>query len=671
MRTKLNLWARLALRRRAGQPRIMEAQIDERKTYAIDDMEGFHHRANLKLIKTAEKLEVMISKADEQLVGKDEWGITRHHELPIMKPNEVAVARKNIRNWWVATTILFLFDTYFASLIVPFILTVGPHWVKLVIGACVAFIIIRCCEVGFRYLVSYFEGRLLLAKGELTPEDKPKVNKKLAAAVGYIAAGVLATFFIAMVRFVFLETVDTGVAGHSPVLDQLHEKLALGARYASATTGVLAFIVVALFAFFSIQKNKLAIRYRLYKKYNRNATGIARRINRIAKVNTNFWHRLKDSLEASWSLMLDTRRILKRVVDDEQKNKESAYRDLCAQPGFQIDDDIYRVYAPVASCDRELSLYGIDESKEIRAIKLSWNTTMIRINTMVELYKNTHHYSQSRAEGKRYNVPGTVAIGLVLVSMFFLSSCDQPARTLNMIVFVDLSGSVNVAAEQFYLQIVRALLSDLSPGSTLKVLPIDASTEKGSTEFIDVRVPAQEYFENEFDPPSQKIALDRMRVNAFKDSVIAVVEAGFKHISAAGRRKDDRQETDVLGAFRLLGKYQDTGNHTDRDVVLILSDMMNCNKQLDIEHHQYTGAERTELVNRLPKEKLSKWHVFVLTGESSVSLAKYQSTKFFWKAYLKASQSQELVYESGATSIIFGRVQQLAKPEPSKYPFLN
>ena len=159
MRTKLNFIARLALRRRRNQPRIMETQIQERKTYAIDEIQTEFHRQETSLLADAEELQTRISKSDEQLIYTDEWKITRQYEVPIMKPNEAAQAKRNNRNWLFSTIILFTFDSFFGSLVVPFILHTGNEVVNVLLAPCDAFLVFICCEAGFKNLTLYFEGR--------------------------------------------------------------------------------------------------------------------------------------------------------------------------------------------------------------------------------------------------------------------------------------------------------------------------------------------------------------------------------------------------------------------------------------------------------------------------------------------------------------------------------
>ncbi|QKJ28356.1 hypothetical protein HQ865_00795 [Mucilaginibacter mali] len=670
MRTKFYPFARFAIRRRANHPRVMEALQAERKTYHNDNIQTSYKRKSIKLNRYGEELETRISKNDEHLISTDKWGIERNYEAPILKPNEVATASRDRYSWTVVTFILLIFDSYFASMIVPYILPISQLWLKFILGACIAILIILCCEAGFKNLALYFEGRLLLKKGELSEDDKPRVIKRLVVAIGFITAGVFATFTIAMVRLIFLEAVDVAVNNHSAIINQLNSKLNSGSKYAAAATFVLAFIVIGLFAFYSLQKNKYATRYKLYKKYHKNARRINKLINRINKINSMFWHTVKDNLEAAWSLMLHIRRILKRTVDEENKAKEAEFHTVSARDDFEINDNVYRQFEKVACCNRELFLYGIDESKEVRAIKLSWNTMMIKINTMIELYKSTHQYN-SKPIKKAVSVPNGVNAVILVLGLLFFASCNNSPKSINMVAFVDLSSSINSDVKDYYLKIIRSLLDDLTPGSSLKVLPLDGSTEKGSTEFINVSIPPKSTFENELDPPSQKLSLEKMRFEAFKDSVIKVVDVGIKAISPSSRNVADRLETDVLGAFRLLSKYQDTSSKTTKNTVLFLSDMLNCNRELDIEHHSYNEEKQQLIIAKIKKEDLSTWQVFVLTGQSKVTSVKYLSTKQFWSDYLEQSKNKGLIYESGATSLIFSKIKELTKPDPDKFSFLN
>jgi hypothetical protein len=671
MRTKLNLFARYAVSRRANHPKIMEALTAERKTYAIDEFETSFHKKEIKLNRYAEKLETRISKGDEQLISTDKWGIERYYQAPIMKPNEVVTARKDRSSWRMVTLIVFIFDTYFASMIVPFVLPGGAAWVKLLIGGCIAFLVILCSETGFKNLALYFEGKQLLKKGELSESDGPRVTKRLATAIAFITAGVLATFAIAMVRFIFLETVDVGINSHSALINQLNAKLNSGSKYAAFTTFILAFIVIGLFAYFSLQKNKYAIRYKLYRKYSKNINSINKLIFKISKLNTLFWHNIKDNLEAAWSVMLHIRRILRRSVDEDNRAKEEEYNHAAGEPGFVLDDDRYRYFETVASCNRDLFLYGIDESKEVRSLKLSWNTAMIRINTMIELYKSTHNYNNKNAARKPVTVQNAINTAILFVGLLFLSSCGDAPKSINAVAFVDLSGSVKPYVKQYYLQILHSLLSALTPGSSLVVLPIDGSTEKGSTEFINVRIPPMSFFENDLDPPSQKQALSNLRFETFKDSVLKAVEVGINQITSVQRVGGDSQQTDILGAFRLLEKYQDNANKSSKNTVLVLSDMLNCDKELDIEHRNYDKNTQSKIIDKLQKANLSDWQVLVLTGASKISDEKYLSTKYFWSAYLTSSHNRGLLYESGATSLIFKKIQELTKPDEDKLSFLN
>ncbi len=661
MRNKFTWFGKQIIKRRKNEPLIMEALSAERKTYHIDEILKSSTSKEIKLKKHKEELEKRVSKNNEHLTGIDSWGKERRYEAPIMKPNEVATAKRNKSSWWVVTAILLIFDSFFASLIVPFILPSNVNvWVQLLVGTSIAVLIILCCEAGFKNLSKYFEGRLLLRKGELSDEDKSTVNNKLPVAVIYIVAGITATLFVAMVRYIFLENVSIPANGANDVLSQLNNKLASGSKYASAATFVLAFIVIFLFGWYSLQKNKYSIRYSLYRKYEKNGRRINWLVNKINKLDNLFWHRLKDNLESAWSLMLHIRKILKRTVDEDNKSKEAEFLTLSERENFVIDDNTYRKYQKVASCNRELFIYGIEESKEVRVITLSWRKLMAEINSLVDNYKDVHHTKTRLVAPKKIAlIPQSVNMIFLIVGLFLFASCNKN-KNLNVVGFVDLSNSANAEAKQLYLKTVRQLLNELPCGSSLTVLPIDGSTEKGSTEFITVKIPESSFFQSNLDPPNQKLALEKYRFDVFKDSIVRVVGEGLNKISPVYRTKKDNQETDVLGAFRLLGKYEDTLSKSTVNIALILSDMLNCNHELNIENKIYDSTAQQKLIASLRKVDLSRWHILILTGQAQISSEKYLSVKDFWGRYLTECKNTDYTYVSGAESLLFKRLNDLA-----------
>lgn len=222
-------------------------------------------------------------------------------------------------------------------------------------------------------------------------------------------------------------------------------------------------------------------------------------------------------------------------------------------------------------------------------------------------------------------------IAFAFVVTILVSSCGKEKVHKNIICYVDFSENPNRDKRVAdYAEVINnSIIKNMSFNDRIVILPIDNGTITNNIELLDKSLKKQfDYI------PDGTSPLDEDRVaqeNLDKDIKAMTDEFNASITKALTDRAKLTKGTDILGALDGIGTYSQDGQ---KNIVVLLSDMMNWSSNLKMEQGSFTASMVDKKLAELPTLEGQKAIVLVYTGDiTNISNDHYNTVKGFWKKY--------------------------------------
>jgi hypothetical protein len=222
-------------------------------------------------------------------------------------------------------------------------------------------------------------------------------------------------------------------------------------------------------------------------------------------------------------------------------------------------------------------------------------------------------------------------IAFAFLVTILVSSCGKEKVHKNIICYVDFSENPNRDKRvAYYVEVINnSIIKNMSFNDRIVILPIDNGTITNNIELLDKSLNKQfDYI------PDGTSPLDEDRVaqeNLDKDIKAMTDEFNANITKAITDRANLTKGTDILGALNGVGTYYQAGQ---KNIVVLLSDMMNWSSNLKMEQGSFTANLVDKKLAELPTLDGQKAIVLVHTGDiTNISNDHYNSVNGFWKKY--------------------------------------
>lgn len=152
------------------------------------------------------------------------------------------------------------------------------------------------------------------------------------------------------------------------------------------------------------------------------------------------------------------------------------------------------------------------------------------------------------------------------VAALVASGCNPLVPPIRYLVFVDVSGSIAPDQRLRWTSQLGSLVDVIEPGDEITVYPIRKNT-LGGAELFSGRTKSLPP-----DPTLDEAITAKRELSEIKRQILDVLESALQPAVPA-------RQTDVLSAF---DRYRDAPGY-QKTVILIVSDMLNCTSELDLE----------------------------------------------------------------------------------------
>lgn len=245
-----------------------------------------------------------------------------------------------------------------------------------------------------------------------------------------------------------------------------------------------------------------------------------------------------------------------------------------------------------------------------------------------------------------------------------LNSCDRSTQelskliegkpeSLNLICFVDFSGSIPESTKEDYKNIIiKDIIPSLGIKDKIVILPIDYGTQTGSKEIFAVNFGDREYV-SKMTPLNEKPAKEKSNLKLRKDSLIQSLNENYSAISK--EREKYAHGTDIFGALQTSKQYigKDKNN-----LIIFFSDMEQSDGKINMEKELSNDINIEKLIEKSPTADLKETEIIVYTGEQpKLSIDKYKLYKEFWEKYFSRYSVKLASYESGNKSVIVEKLK--------------
>ncbi len=244
--------------------------------------------------------------------------------------------------------------------------------------------------------------------------------------------------------------------------------------------------------------------------------------------------------------------------------------------------------------------------------------------------------------------------GLMLFSLFLsLGPMDRSAeaawKSWNnekkprvIIVFVDMSGSANLARRTIYRESFEKIYQDLNQGDRIVVGTITGRSFIDFKPAVDVEIPKKSLWLN-------RIQFER-NLTETKEKIQQEVDRLLSHENGTPR-------TEILNSLNIA----DTIFHDEkRDKILVIfSDMIQDSREYDFSSTKITNAYINKVIRYRQKKNLlpnlSGVKVYV-AGASGSDSHKYRSIEKFWERYFQRAGADYSHHRYGHTLISFEKI---------------
>jgi len=198
------------------------------------------------------------------------------------------------------------------------------------------------------------------------------------------------------------------------------------------------------------------------------------------------------------------------------------------------------------------------------------------------------------------------------------------AKSKTVFVLFDVSDSTkNQAARELYLKDFKAILEGVNAGDAIAADRIAESSAAGST------LPIKKEFDG-------MLNSNRLKEKKAKTEILAEAKKLLE-------KPEKVRYTDILGSLQIAERIFDTYKK-DRNVLVIMSDMIEDSKSYNFEKEKLTDKRISEIIsrekaaNRLPDLKGVK--VYAVKNATSQSTDRHIAIEKFWLSYLKECGAQ-------------------------------
>ncbi|UCG05289.1 MAG: hypothetical protein JSV83_15370 [Desulfobacterales bacterium] len=240
----------------------------------------------------------------------------------------------------------------------------------------------------------------------------------------------------------------------------------------------------------------------------------------------------------------------------------------------------------------------------------------------------------------------TIFLGALLV----LSAMNQEADAfLNfskdkqgpraILVFVDMSGSTNIARRTVYKNAFEKIYQNLRQGDRIIVGTITGRSYIDFKPVVDVEIPKQSVWVNRI---------------SFEQNLAKTKENIRKQVEGLMSRKKGTPRTEILNSLNIA----DTIFHNEKrhKILVILSDMVQDSKEYNFSRVKVTDAYTADIIkyrkknNLIPNLKGVKVYV---AGASADEAKKFRSIEKFWNSYFEVTGADFSTHRYGHSLLEF------------------
>jgi len=241
--------------------------------------------------------------------------------------------------------------------------------------------------------------------------------------------------------------------------------------------------------------------------------------------------------------------------------------------------------------------------------------------------------------------------GLLLISLFVLvgamnwraeaawQSFNNEQEPRAIVIFVDMSGSTNLARQTVYRECFEKIYEDLNQGDRIVVGMITGRSFIDFKAVVDVVI------------PKKSVWLNRIQ---FERSVTETKEKIRGEVQRLLSQKNGTQRTEILNSLNIA----ETILHKEKreKILVLLSDMIQDSKEYDFSSTKITNDYINKVIRYRQRKNLipdlSGVKVYV-AGASGSDSHKYRSIERFWARYFEKAGADYSHHRYGHTLISF------------------
>ena len=652
------------LKEHKNSPIKMGTETQTLKSNCIAEIQNTIEHYWLSIKGLCYKLSIKTIQNNTALLYKDEFG----KEVKLSNPvfSAVEVARINAK-YWLYRLVLMGFsiaETFLYYLVAALFVPGGSEYIKIVVSAFLALLIMFAVDYAFESHFLFRNAADRHSKKELSDAELRVFKDKRNIGYVIIVLSFVAVVFAGLARIFFLENIPAN--GLSP--EKLHS-IILASKMASILT---LFITIITAIYMAVLKQELAkdgVKFKVYQSWHK--ANVRRNDYTQQMIRNAEMIKLiaEEKLQKYWQLIIELRRVFKTEVEYDTKFEQlnAEFLILISQPGFVMKDEVYRKFSRIESAHERLFEYGIFNNQGIKE-KIAASLEILKIPEK-HIAEHTSAQPSDGPERSKDFIPQLPIIGkgknrssriqqlaatsfLLIFFCVLFSSCSSSKQVsmkpLNVISLVDLSDSRDSASIKWYrTTIENSVIGKLGRTDCFQALPIDYNSKTSSMEIFKVDFSKNNY-SNEF----AGLNAEEVERNGHKTAVdIAIRQFDSCYDVAVEQRKALNQGTDIFGALTVTKKYFREGY---LNLIVIFSDMQQYTdrERMNFENHLNQVSEVQHYISIAEKSDLQNTFIIVITGASSISIAKYNVLATFWEQYFISCNGQLVDYSSGAVSVL-------------------
>lgn len=250
-----------------------------------------------------------------------------------------------------------------------------------------------------------------------------------------------------------------------------------------------------------------------------------------------------------------------------------------------------------------------------------------------------------------------VSLILTMAICITIQSCKKEKIHRNIICLVDFSVNPQWEARLDYYEdvIASSVVPNMSYEDRLVVLPIDNGSVTNSEELLDDSLKKQ--FDYIPDGTSPMVEDEVSETNLKKDLEKIAEKLSENLQNTRASRSDLKKGTDILGALSGATNYYQPGQ---RNIIILLSDMMNWSSKLKMEPGSFDSAMIEAKLSEIGVIDGQGTVVIVHTGDiTNVSNEHFLTIKDFWTRFFKQNGFSLEDFSSAGRSNLIGIVKQV------------